>query len=364
MRAAELQPMVDAADDAALLRGIDQLCDLGAWDELVELAHRCDEAAEFGRQLWGVRQHIEYRLALEAPPAWAAPVVRPGAARFALGPLTEVVAERFAWAEIGPHLDDAIAAAVVADERAQRGEDLRGEAVAATAELPLALAPFEPAGYARPVYRDREARFPAPSAPEAGDAEPVADPARPAPDATATGAATDEAITILDEVVAQWTAGAIGRDVGAPPAGPGEAGVRTVRVDEGHGHRAIAALAGGRPVRAAACSTPQAMAWLQWAGASGGAAGRRRGGAAGRFLAWSALAAVAGYRWPAVVDDDVVADLAEGADELTWWRWWRDDQPDAGWVLRLAVADPVDEVAYAIEAVDPPPDDLPDPLTG
>jgi hypothetical protein len=346
MRAADLQPLVDASDDAALLRGIDQLCDLTAWGELVDLAGRCDDAVELGRQLWAVRQHIEYRLALEAPPAWAGPVVRPGAARFALGPLTEVVAERFAWAEIAAHIDDPVAAAIVGSERVARGEDLRGEPVGEHADLPLWLAPFEPTAYPRVAYRDRQAWFPSPERPPIAQAEPVAI------EEPGQGRPGDAAVAALTETTDAWSPGRLGgltagqrirwwrADADAPTA----AG-------------AIAGLAHARPVRAATCTPGEAMAWLQWAGAAGGALGRRRGGAAGRFLAWSVLAAVAGLEWPPVVDDDAVADLGEAAEELVWWRWWRDDEPEAGWVLRLAVADPVDNEAYAIEACDPPPDD-------
>lgn len=346
MRAAELQSEVDAADDAALLRGVDQLCELGAWDELVELAARCDDAVELGRQLWGVRQHIEYRLALEAPPAWAGSVVRPGAARFALGPLTEVVAERFAWAEIAEHLADRVAAAIVASERVLRGEDLRDEPVAELADLPLALAPFEPAGYPRVTYRDREARFPSPDAPAPTDAELVTTPPR------VTGRPADAAAAALSAVTDDWSPGRPG----------GLAGGQRVRLARAPAHEptataALAALADARPVRAARATPAEAMAWLAWAGASGGALGRRRGGAAGRFLAWSALAAVAGLAWPAAVDDDFTSELAEAADELAWWRWWRDDEPERGWVLRLAVEDPVDGEAYAVEACDPPLED-------
>lgn len=346
MRAAELQPQVDAADDAGLLRGIDQLCDFAAWDELVDLARRCDDAAEFGRQLWGVRQHIEYRLALEAPPAWAGPVVRPGAARFALGPLTEVVAERFAWHEVADHLTDPVAAVIVASERALRGEDLRDEPVAARADLPLALTPFEPAGYPRATYRDREARFPSPDEPDPADAELAV-----TPEPTA-GRPQDAASAALAEVTDAWSPGRPGGLAGGQR-------VRTARAPaaDSAGPGALPVLADARPVRVARCTPGQALAWLQWAGGSGGAIGRRRGGSAGRFTAWSALTAVAGLEWPPVIDDDAVADLAEAADELRWWRWWRDDEPERGWVLRLAVDDPVDGEAYAIEACDPPLED-------
>ncbi|PSO55998.1 MAG: hypothetical protein BRC31_00225, partial [Actinobacteria bacterium QS_5_72_10] len=208
MRAADLQPLVDASDDAALLRGIDQLCELTAWGELVDLAGRCDDAVELGRQLWAVRQHIEYRLALEAPPAWAGPVVRPGAARFALGPLTEVVAERFAWAEIAAHLDDPVAAATLA---------LAGCAGRAPADR----------------FRAR----------------------------------VEEHVEIraLSETTDAWSPGRLGGLTAGQRIRCWRAGA-----DAPTAAGAIAGLAHARPVRAAACTPGEAMAWLQWAGAAGG----------------------------------------------------------------------------------------------
>ncbi|HJW62743.1 MAG TPA: hypothetical protein VJ849_04535, partial [Actinomycetes bacterium] len=53
---------------------------------LVDLRHRLEEAVERGRPLWPVTTYVEYRMALDGPAAEAASVLRPGAARFALGP--------------------------------------------------------------------------------------------------------------------------------------------------------------------------------------------------------------------------------------------------------------------------------------
>jgi hypothetical protein len=88
-----------------------------------------------------------------------------------------------------------------------------------------------------------------------------------------------------------------------------------------------------------------ALALMAWAGASGGAHGRRRGMAQGRFGAWWALAAVAGTidEWP---------DLEGAVDaDLRWYRWDRDD-PATGWALRLAVEDADRGRAWAVEATD------------
>jgi hypothetical protein len=102
----DLQALVDAADPAELLAAVDGLCASRDWDALVDLARRCRDAIELGRQLWPVATHIDYRLAREAPPAYAAAVLRPGAGRFALGPLTEVAATAHDWPSLSPHLAD------------------------------------------------------------------------------------------------------------------------------------------------------------------------------------------------------------------------------------------------------------------
>ncbi|HSK96234.1 MAG TPA: hypothetical protein VK891_06420, partial [Euzebyales bacterium] len=104
----------------------------------------------------------------------------------------------------------------------------------------------------------------------------------------------------------------------------------------------------------------QALAWLQWCGASGGAHGHRRGGAAGRFAAWWAAAALAGLSWPsrAGLDDDFAAALGGALDDLRWYRWSPGGPAArAGWRLHLAVHDPVDGLAWAVGAYDRHADD-------
>jgi len=83
------------------------LCGRLDWEALVDLKARCRHAVDRGKQLWAVADHIEYRLALEAPGMWAGPMVFEGAGRFTLGPLPEVAASRHTWAELAPHLPEA-----------------------------------------------------------------------------------------------------------------------------------------------------------------------------------------------------------------------------------------------------------------
>ncbi len=242
----DLQRLVDASDDAALLRAVDGLASSRQWDALADLARRCRDAVELGKQLWGVATHIDYRLALEGPAEHAGRVLRPGAGRFALGPLTEVAAASHDWTSLSPHLEDPAALQTVAQERVIRGEDLRGRLGPEPVELPLVLAGWEP-DYALPRYRDRSALFPSP---------PVAAPAGPARAlSTAVREPGDAAGVALAEAVEAWTA-----------ESDGSAEVATVRGDASD---AVGALASEAVVTELQPS--EAMALVQWVAASGGA---------------------------------------------------------------------------------------------
>ncbi|MDQ3973608.1 MAG: hypothetical protein M3276_04620 [Actinomycetota bacterium] len=325
--ATDLSGLVDAADVDALLLAVDELCARVEWDVLVDLARRCRDAVELGKQLWPVAEHIDYRLAYQAPARYAAAVLRPGAGRFALGPLTEVAASTHDWASLAPHLRDPASAGAVAQERVIRGEDLTGRAPGVPVELSLRLERWEPR-YALPTYRDRSATF---SHPEiAGRQLPPPAALRPAP------VAPDDALRALCDVVETWTSQSSGRVEALAVEGPAEGAVGAL-VEEA----AIVPIA-----------PAEALALLQWAGASGGAYGRRRGGAAGRFAAWWAGAALARLDWPVQGAGTVfAAALGAGIDKLRWYRWGT-AQPETGWVLRLAVADPAEGRAWALQAVD------------
>ncbi|MBK9179316.1 MAG: hypothetical protein IPM45_07010 [Acidimicrobiales bacterium] len=325
MERSPLERAVEQGDLDELVRWVDRLCERRDWDALVELRGRCRRALERGKQLWPAASLAEYRLALDAPGPWAASVLVEGTGRFALGPLPEVAASTHRWAELAPHLSPGPLAALTAHERVVRGEDLTGDdrVDPRVLELPLRLQPWEPA-YPTAVYRADTADFPAPERPPTS---PVAlpRPGRPADDPDATHA--------LLEVVRAWTAESNGR-------------AEVVAV-EGDALAAVAALGPPR-ARAAAITAADALAGLAWAGASGGAHGRRRGAARGRFDAWWALAALAGLldEWPVPPDE-----LGRAAAELRWWAW-DAAEPATGWELRLAVDDPAHGLAWAIAAVD------------
>lgn len=322
-----LSELVDAADPAALLAAVDRLAAARDWDGLVDLGRRCLEAVEFGRQLWPIAMHIDYRLAWEAPAAYAASVLRPGAARFALGPLTEVAASTHEWDALAPHLQDPASAGAVAQERVLRGEDLRERTNGEEAELPLVRVPWEPV-YALPRYRDRSAAFPQPDA----ALRPLPEPRLRPP---GTRLDEDDAVAALRSAVGTWTAESSGRT---------DAVVVEGEVDAAVG--ALAPEAALLQVEAA-----EGLALLQWAAASGGAYGRRPGGARGRFATWWAAATLTGLPWPPDPDE-----LGAALAELRWYRW---SPPgiETGWVLRLAVSDPVDGLSWAIDATDAREDD-------
>ena len=329
----ELSRLIELGDLDELTRHVERLCDAGDWNGLAELRERARAALQRGKQLWPAASLAEYRLALEAPGPWAASVLVPGAGRFALGPLPEVAASRHPWSELAPHVPPGPLAAVTAHERVVRGEDLRADdrVDRTVLELPLALEPWEPE-YPVATYHADRAELPAPPAPGPHEAEsPRAEGRQPA--GSVPLVEDPEGCRALLELVSAWTTESNGR-AGAV-AVTGEAG------------DAVQALGVGRS-RRRRIQPADAMALMAWCGASGGAHGRRRGMAAGRFAAWWAAAALSGLldAWPLEGDD-----LGAAVGALRWWSW-DAGEPETGWVLRLAVEDPATGRAWAVGAVD------------
>lgn len=317
--------LVDDGDLDGLLRAVDDLVDTEAWDDLVRLRDRCRAAVERGHQLWPAASFAEYRLALQAPGEWAGAMLVEGAGRFALGPLPEVAASTHSWSELVPHAAVGAPAAIAAHERVVRGEDLTGHlgGLPEVLDLPAVLQPWEPA-YALATYEPDKVHLPSPPPPE------------PLPlRVPAAAERLDDPVvsTALADLARAWSTQSDGR-------------VEAVAV-RGDGLGAVAALGVPR-LRAVELSPAEALAWMAWTAASGGAHGRRRGAAAGRFGAWWALACLAGLDddWPVPPDD-----LGAAAAELRWW-WWDAAEPPTGWALHLAVEDPEEGLAWAVTAVD------------
>ena len=307
------------------MRLVDDCTSAGDWARLRRLRDRARHAVGTGRQLWPAATLAEYRLALLAPPEWAAGVLDEGSGRFTIGPLTEVIAQHHSWTELAPFLDPGPRAAFVAHERVLRGEAIDAASVDSlpnALDLPYQLAPWEPA-YALATYHDSGAEFPAPPTPPAFVDVDLG--------AGRHGARLDDPTVelALRQLVEPWTVSSDGH-------------AEVLAVD---GDVAAALHALGLPaVRIAEITSSDALAWLAWAGASGGAHGRRRGAAAGRFGALWLLAALGDALddWPLPI-----AELGSLAGELRWW-WWDAHEPVTGWQLQLAVEDPAEGVAWAI----------------
>lgn len=317
--------LVERADLDELVRQIDRLCADDAWDGLVDLRDRCRAALERGKQLWPAATLAEYRLALDAPGSFAGQVLLPGAGHMALGPLPEVAAVQHTWSQLRGHIPTGPLLTITAHERVLRGEDLRDEDGLddRVLDLPLTLQSWEPA-YPLAEYEPHEARFPSPSLPALAECR-----------LPAAGSVIDDAtsITALLDLPRAWTAESDGR-------------AEAVAI-EGTALSAIATLGPPR-ARVVELDPSTAVAWLAWVGASGGAHGRRRGMAAGRFGAWWAIAALGGVddAWPVPPDE-----MGTIVAELRWFAWdaW---EPDTGWRFHLAVEDPAEGLAWAVGATD------------
>lgn len=266
------------------MREVDRLAVIDDWDGLVHLRAAClDATEETGRQLWGPARYAAYRTALDAPAPIAASMLEPGVMRFGLGPLTEVVAQHHSFSELAPHLD-ATLLPVVAQERVLRGEDLRGDerAQGASDDPPLVLQPFEP-DYVLPEYRATERLDGAVLDPSETGVRPVSGwgPLLAGPSASVTvGGVPARLVRALEDVVAPWAAQSSGEVTLTAVQGTVDEALRGV-VTAGTPAGDV-----GRGVLRGPITTADLLQQLAHAGASGGVHGRRRGGAAGRSLAW------------------------------------------------------------------------------
>ena len=326
---ADLERLVDRADLDALVRRIDALCSSRDWDELFRLRSLTRSAATTGRQLWPAATLSEYRLALLAPAMWASRVLREDASRFSIGPLTEVIAQNHTWADLEPHLEHGPQREFVAYERALRGDVV--EMSPTVLDLPLAPQPWEPA-YAFPSYGDGGVDHPSPvEGWHLHWSTPIFD---AAPN-TLVDHHTDDALRLLVE---PWTALSSGR-------------ARALIV-ESDGTEALGLLHDA-PIEVAPLDSRQALHWLVWCGASGGAHGRRRGMATGRFNAWWLLAAIGGYLedWDDLVAESILADtIGRTSESLEWSRWRAIDRH--GYELRLLAHDRSTGITVVLDAHD------------
>jgi hypothetical protein len=210
-----------------------------------------------------------------------------------------------------------------------RGQHIENSAdVFDALETPLELQSWEPT-YELAVYRDNSAEFPSPELPPTSTGRVVTA-------ATLSESATTQDNAVVDAVhqlVGAWTTSSNGAlQMGA------------ARGDETH---ALTSL-GITSATLRELNPTQALALLAWAGASGGAFGRRRGAAAGRDGAWWLLGALSGRsdQWP--LEHDQIGDVVHS---LKWW-WFDADQSPTGWQLQLVIVDEQRGLSWAVNARD------------
>jgi Family of unknown function (DUF6183) len=323
-RLSGLDDLIHRADLDGLVRMVDALCAGRDWQALLELRKRSRAAVTTGRQLWPVATLAEYRLALWAPAEWATLVLDEDSGRFTIGPLTEVVAQGHEFGDLCIALPEGPRLGFIAHECALRGQRIPDEVVNPL-EIPFELQSWEPR-YCLAEYSDDGISAPAPALPGSSEFVPT----------SSAGAAVidDPDVTLaVRQLVEPWTTSSNGRAEIVAVEGTAAAAVTALGVTDG---------------RLAPIAPSLAMAWLGWAGASGGAHGRRRGAAIGRFGAWWTVAALADLTdaWP--VEPDEIGEALASLD----WYWWDADEPRLGWELQLAVADPAEGYAWAISAHD------------
>jgi hypothetical protein len=301
--------LINRADLDGLVRLIDDYCETRSWHDLLGLRDACKAAVANGRQVWPASTLAEYRLALLAPSEIAVQVVGEEAGRFTMGPLTEVIAQNHQWAELSEFLDPSPTSTFIAYECAIRGQSVEGELFPAL-ESPCTLFPIE-TNYALAEYHDNEAKFPTPAIPEMGNAIAI-------PESSATIIHDPEVSAAFHQLADAWTTQSNGELRISCVEGSVLDALGTLNVQEAR----LSLLASG-----------EALAWLAWAGASGGAHGRRRGNALGRDAAWWTVASLTRQtsHWPLSNDD------FETAGDLLQWFWWDANEPTTGWNVQLCV---------------------------
>lgn len=292
------------------------------WEHLIRVRDASRAAVATGRQLWPAATYANHCLALRAPGEHAVRALDETARSFMIGPVSEILASCHGWEELAPHLPDGLDRALVAYECALRG-DAGGASEPPLLDIPVVPRAWEPR-YAVATYDEWRCDAPAPGAPSGSPDEVDCRSGAPTID--------EDLTTAFRQLVETWTADSNGR--------------AEIAVAEGEVTAALGCL-GVHRARLWQVEPSMAMSVLAWAGASGGAHGRRRGAAMGRFGAWWLLAALAGVtdRWPL---GDAAGDVA---NELVWYLW-DAGEPATGWSVRVAAFDPEDALSCAMSAVD------------
>lgn len=324
-----LDELIHRADLDELVRHVERTVAARDWAHLVETRDAARAAVATGRQLWPIATLANVRLALRAPAEHAVRALDDGARTFMPGPISEMLACAHHWRDLAPHLPEGHDRSLTAYERALRGDPDVGADEPGVLDIPVVPADWEPP-YVTTVYDDDGAHDDPPEAPggEAIVLDTAGNERRESLD-------IDNAVTdAFRQLVEPWTASSNGA-------------ARIAFVDGGAAD-SLTAL-GVTSARLVRLDAPRALKWLAWAGASGGAHGRRRGAATGRFGAWWLLASITGMDtdgWPPDSER-----FGEVISSLECW-WWDEGEPGSGWRVSLVIDDVDEGTSCALEAHD------------
>jgi len=318
-----LEELVHRADLDALVRHVDDTCSAREWSHLVRVRDAARTAVNTGRQLWPIATLANYRLALWAPAELAVRALDDTARTFMPGPVSEIIAVHHRWEDLEPFLAPGHDRSLVAHERALRGDDI-DSAEHSALDIPMKVQAWEPR-YDPASYNDDGVDSQMPDMSRADEAV-VAVPGESVDD--------PETVTAFRSLVEPWTS----QSNGSARCTVAEGGI----AESLHLHGVLSA-------RIARIDPQEALGLLAWAGASGGAHGKRRGLATGRSNAWWFLATFAGMQedWPCDPDE-----LGEVIDAMTFAVWDDDTSPVDGWNLRLVIEDTDEGLACAVSAHD------------
>jgi hypothetical protein len=319
----ELDSLIRRADLDELVRFVDSTCDARDWELLVDVRNDARAAVSTGRQLWPIATLANYRLALWAPAEFAVRALDDTARTFMPGPVSEIISVHHNWDELEEHLAPGHDRSLIAHERALRG-DMIDESEHSVLDIPMAPQFWEPP-YVLANYNDDGVDFPAPDLPSCRDSMDTSD---------ATPIDDPDSIRAFRRLVEPWTAQSNGHAEAV--------------VVEGSVSEALGAL-GISHARTAPLTPHEALEWLAWAGASGGAHGKRRGTATGRSEAWWLFATFVGLAddWPCESDE-----LGEVINSLEFTAFTHDKAPTVGWGLHLVIEDPEEGLSIAMTATD------------
>lgn len=320
--AASLDELIQRADLDGLVRHVDDTCSARDWDHLLRIRNEARAAVSAGRQLWPIATLANHRLALWAPAHLAARALDDTARTFMPGPVSEILAVHHAWHELEPHLEHGHDRSLVAYERALRGDGIDPREPALL-EIPHEPGVWEP-DYQLATYNDDGVV----------DEMPQLDVDWQPWEPQHAEALDDDTTVEFARMMSPWTA-------------QSEGTARAVVV-EGEVAETLGALGLTDP-RVSPLDPGDAVRWLAWAAASGGAHGKRRGAATGRSEALWLLSVFTGLsdEWPGSFDD-----LGNVVDSIDWFAFESPDHPDRGWWLQLIAVDPDEGLSLGLLARD------------